>query len=111
MKVHEPAQETTPMPLEDRTDQRTHVSTEVEQPSRADREVQYVVRSYSAALLMAGAAAIHFAVAPVHLNEHLAWGIFFVCVGIAQFGLAIALLVAPGRRLYAGALAGTLAVI
>lgn len=111
MKVYEPAQETTQMPLEDRTDQRTHVSATVEQPSRGEGEVQYVVRSYSAALLLAGAAAIHFAVVPVHLMEHLAWGIFFVCVGIAQFGLAIAVLLAPSRRLFAGALAGTLAII
>jgi FtsP/CotA-like multicopper oxidase with cupredoxin domain len=107
----EPARETTLVPLEDPTDQRTRVSTAIEQPTRGEGEVEHVVRSYSAALLMAGAAAIHFAVAPMHLNEYLAWGIFFVCVGIAQFGLAVALLLAPGRQVYAGALAGTLIVI
>jgi FtsP/CotA-like multicopper oxidase with cupredoxin domain len=67
--------------------------------------------SYSAALLTLGAAAIHFAAAPEHFSEYLPYGIFFVLLGAAQVALAIALLIAPSRRLYAGAIAGTLAVM
>ena len=67
--------------------------------------------SYSAALLTLGAAAIHFAAAPEHLSEYLLYGIFFILLGAAQLALAVALVVAPSRRLYQGALIGTLAVI
>ena len=67
--------------------------------------------SYSAALLTLGAAAIHFAAAPEHFSEYLPYGIFFVALGIAQVGLAIALLIAPSRRVYGVALIGTLTVI
>jgi len=67
--------------------------------------------SYSAALLTLGAAAIHFAVAPDHISEYLLYGIFFILLGAAQVALAVALVVAPSRRLYAVALLGTLTVI
>jgi FtsP/CotA-like multicopper oxidase with cupredoxin domain len=67
--------------------------------------------SYSAALLTLGAAAIHFAVAPEHISEYLLYGIFFILLGAAQVALAVALVVAPSRRLYAVALFGTLTVI
>ena len=77
----------------------------------SDRSVQRPLPSYSAVLLTLGAASIHFAAAQEHFSESLLFGIFFVCLGFAQAGLAIALVVAPSRRLYAVALGGTLAVI
>ena len=77
----------------------------------SDRNLQRPLPSYSAVLLTLGAAAIHFAVAPQHFTEYLPFGIFFVCLGIAQVGLAIALLIASSRRLYVVALVGTLTVI
>ena len=66
---------------------------------------------YAATLLTLGAAAIHFAAAPEHLSEYLLYGILFILLGAAQVALAVALVVAPSRRLYRGALIGTLAVI
>jgi FtsP/CotA-like multicopper oxidase with cupredoxin domain len=75
------------------------------------RASESLIRSYSAALLTLCAAAIHFAAAREHFSEYLPYGIFFVLLGAAQIGLAIALVVAPSRRLYVAALVGTLAVI
>ena len=73
--------------------------------------VQRPLASYSAALLTLGAAAIHIAVAPEHFFVYVPYAVFFVCIGVAQVALAAALLIAPSRRLYTFALAGTLAVI
>jgi FtsP/CotA-like multicopper oxidase with cupredoxin domain len=70
-----------------------------------------LTRSYSAALLTLGAAAIHFAAVPEHFSEYWPYGVFFVCLGTAQVGLGAGLIFAPSRRLYAFALAGTLIVI
>src|SRR5215831_3043794 len=67
-------------------------------------------RSNSAVLMTLGVAAIHLAAAPEHFSEYLPYGVFFVLLGAAQIALAIALLIAPSRRLYASAIAGTLAV-
>jgi FtsP/CotA-like multicopper oxidase with cupredoxin domain len=69
------------------------------------------IRSYSAALLTLGAAAIHFAVTPEHFSEYVPYGVFFVLVGGAQVALAIGLMVVPSRRLYLAGLVGTLAVL
>src|SRR5689334_15967912 len=60
-------------------------------------------RRWAAALMTLGAAAIHFAVAPDHLNEYLPFGIFFIIVGLAQVVLAMAAIVRPGRRVFAAA--------
>jgi FtsP/CotA-like multicopper oxidase with cupredoxin domain len=65
----------------------------------------------SAALLTLGAAAIHFGVAPEHLAEFTPYGVFFIGLGIAQIGLAAAVVLVPSRRLFALAAAGTAAVI
>ena len=65
----------------------------------------------SAALLTLGAAAIHFAVAPEHLAEFAPYGVFFIALGIAQIGLAAAILLVPSRRLFAIAAAGTASVM
>lgn len=85
------------------------VSAQAQPPG--GREMRRPVRSYAAAGLTVGAAAIHFAVAPDHLAEYPLYGIFFIVLGIAQVGMAIAILVAPSRRLFVGAAAGTLGVI
>ena len=65
----------------------------------------------SAALLTLCAASIHFAVAPLHLSEYVPYGVFFVCLGIAQVGLAVTILVAPRRSLFIAASIATIAVI
>jgi FtsP/CotA-like multicopper oxidase with cupredoxin domain len=87
------------------------VSTGFDRKVRAERGGWYVVRSYSAALLTLAAAAIHIAVAPEHLREFTLYGILFICLGLTQTGLAVALLVRPSRKLFGLAAAGTLAVI
>ncbi len=87
------------------------ISTRIEEITLAAPARRFVVRSYSAALLILGAAAIHFAVAPEHFQEYLPYGLFFVGLGLAQLGLAVAVLRAPSRRLYAIASGGTVAVI
>ncbi|GAC1656819.1 MAG: hypothetical protein NVS9B1_13060 [Candidatus Dormibacteraceae bacterium] len=68
-------------------------------------------RLYAAALLTIGAAAVHLAVAPAHLGEYLPYGVFFACLGVAQVGLGIGLIAAPGRRLMKVGAAGTVGVI
>src|SRR5689334_2577769 len=65
----------------------------------------------SAVLLTVGAAAIHFAVVPEHLDEFPLYGVFFIALGLAQVGLAAAIAVVPSRRLFAIAAAGTAAVM
>ncbi len=78
---------------------------------RAKTETAHPVRSYSAALLTLGAAAIHFGVAPEHFDEYLPYGLFFAALGLAQLGLAAAILLRPSRRLFVVAASGTAGVI
>src|SRR5215831_9421583 len=59
---------------------------------------------YPAALLTLGAAAIHFSVAPDHLEEFPAFGILFLVVGVVQLALAVLIVVLPGRRVFATAM-------
>jgi FtsP/CotA-like multicopper oxidase with cupredoxin domain len=87
------------------------VSTRFEGTAMAAPVRRFAVRSYSGALLIAGAAAIHFAVAPEHFQEYLPYGLFFVSLGLTQLGLAAALLIAPSRRLYVIASCANVAVI
>jgi len=68
--------------------------------SQSSLRTRHVDRSYSTALLVLGAAAIHFAVTPEHISEYLPYGIFFAFLALAQLGLALALLIAPGRPLF-----------
>ncbi len=65
----------------------------------------------SAALLTLGAAAVHFAVVPEHLDEYALYAVFFIGLGITQLALAAAIVLVPSRRLFAFAAAGTAAVI
>jgi len=57
------------------------------------------VRVYSAALFTLAAGLMHLAVAPEHLREYVAFGIFFIAVGSAQIVLALELASRPTRRL------------
>ena len=54
----------------------------------------------SAALLILGAAAIHFAVALEHLQEYLPFGVFFVVAGALQTVLAAGIFARPSQRLF-----------
>ena len=56
-----------------------------------------------AALVTLGAAAIHFSVAPDHLQEFPLFGVLFLATGAAQVALALATLLRPGRRVFAAA--------
>ncbi len=86
------------------------VDTAPIQPRRRT-DISGAAPSYSAVLLTLGAAAIHFAAAAPHFAEYTLYGVFFICLGAAQVALAVALVVAPTRRLYAWALGGTLPII
>jgi hypothetical protein len=66
---------------------------------------------YAAGLLTLGAAAIHLSVAPDHLAESLPIGLFSILLSVGQTGLAIATVLTPSRKLFAGATAATLAVL
>lgn len=50
---------------------------------------------FTVALLSAGAAAIHFAVVKMHLEEYTLFGVFFVGAGVAQLVWALWLLLRP----------------
>jgi hypothetical protein len=63
------------------------------------------------ALCSLGAAAIHFGVLGEHLDEALAFGIFFAVVGWAQALWSTGILLAPGRRLVLAGLVGNLTLI
>ncbi len=67
---------------------------------------------WPAALLSLGAAGIHFAVAPAHLEEYWAYGWFFVVAAWLQGLWAIALIGAgPNPRLLLAGLAGNTALV
>src|SRR4051794_2424940 len=52
----------------------------------------------AAGALTAGAGAVHLAVVPEHLAEYPLFGIFFLVVGLAQAGAAVAVTLRPTRR-------------
>jgi len=64
-----------------------------------------------AALLLLGAAAIHLAVAPGHLEDYQPFGLFFLGAGTVQALLALGLLIFPAHRLVVGAAAAAVAVV
>src|SRR5215469_6253015 len=68
-------------------------------------------RPYPTALFILGSAAIHFSVAPMHLQEYVPFGLFFVSAGIGQVALAVGILTVPARRLLLAGAAGTGALI
>jgi hypothetical protein len=65
----------------------------------------------AAALLSAGAAAIHFAVAKMHFDEYTLFGLFFVASGIAQLVWPIWVLIRRWRPLFALAAVGNAAIV
>jgi FtsP/CotA-like multicopper oxidase with cupredoxin domain len=65
----------------------------------------------AAALLVLGAAVIHFAVVSEHLQEYPPYGVFFVVAGLVQVALAGAVLAAPGRRLFLAGAAVSLGLV
>src|SRR5260221_13729015 len=73
-------------------------------PASPLRERTYVgpsrVLVYAVALLTLGAALIHLGVTPQHFEEYLPDGLFFLAAGAGQIALAVALVVAPSRRLF-----------
>src|SRR5438034_6386593 len=78
---------------------------------RADRQAFRGSLRWFAALLTAGSAAIHLAVAPAHFQEYIPFGVAFVLAAAAQLALAGAVLMAPSRRLLAAAAAGTAGLV
>jgi hypothetical protein len=80
----------------------------VRTPSQEDPPTQLLL--LTTAGLSAGAAGIHFAVAPGHLAEDLLAGYFFIAVAIAQTLWAILISRYPGRRLLTIGAVGNLLV-
>jgi hypothetical protein len=79
------------------TELESTAATAVPRSSQEDAPTQLLL--LSTAGLSAGAAGIHFAVAPGHLAEDLLAGYFFIAVAIAQALWAILISRYPGRRL------------
>ena len=69
------------------------------------------VRVYTAALLTLGAAAIHFAVTPEHLEEFAPFGVFFLAVASLQAVIGVELVIRPSRRLALAGAAANAAVV
>ncbi len=65
----------------------------------------------TAGVLTAGAAAVHLAVVPEHLNEYPPFGVFFLVVGAGQAVVATGLMMRPRRRLFMAAVWGTAALV
>jgi hypothetical protein len=65
----------------------------------------------AAALLSAGAAAIHFAVAKMHFDEYTLFGVFFVGSGVAQLAWPIWVLFRRWRPLFVLAAVGNAAIV
>jgi hypothetical protein len=65
----------------------------------------------AAALLSAGAAAIHYAVINGHFDEWWGFGAFFVASGIAQLAWAIAAVTWPSRSLFWLGVLGNAAIV
>jgi hypothetical protein len=66
---------------------------------------------YGAALLSAGAAAIHFAVAKGHFDEYTLYGVFFVASGVAQLVWPLLVLFRPARALLLLGVLGNLLIV
>lgn len=69
-----------------------------------------VLLRFSAGLLSAAAALVHFAVIKQHIDEYWLYGAFFVVVGLGQLAWALLAVVAPSRPLYALGAAGNAAI-
>lgn len=85
---------------------REHRGSTSSTPDRVRRGLRLTL----AALLILGAAAIHLAVAPGHLEDYRPFGFFFLGAGAIQLLLALGLLLVPARRLLLGATAANVGV-
>ena|SRR5215203_689762 len=65
----------------------------------------------TAALLSAGAAAIHFVVIPAHFEEWCGFGAFFVASGLAQLGWSLAVVTWPRQPLFWMGVIGNAAIV
>lgn len=65
----------------------------------------------AAIVLLIGAGAVHFAVVPEHLHEHLLFGAIFLVAGMTQVVAAVAVAVRPRRAVLAGTAAGSAALV
>ena len=61
--------------------------------------------------LSAGAAVVHFSVAPEHFREDFWFGLFFVVVGTLQLAWGAAILAGESKRLYTGGAVGNAIVL
>src|SRR5215831_6926111 len=68
-------------------------------------------RATRAAVFTLGAGAIHLTVVPQHFQEYPPFGVFLLLSGLAQLGLAAALLFSTGRLVAIVGAAGNLAVV
>jgi len=81
------------------------------EPSRGPTGARPEQGHVAPAALLLGAAAIHFAVAPEHVREYPLYGLLFICAGVLQAGLAVALLRLRSRALAAAGVASSLGLI
>jgi hypothetical protein len=65
----------------------------------------------AAALLSAGAAAVHFAVIRTHFDEWWGYGVFFVVSGLAQLAWSLLVVARPSRGLFWLGVAGNAAIV
>ena len=82
----------------------TDAETASEQPPTTSRSSARLLTN-AIALASVGAGVIHLAVAPDHLREWVPFGVFFICLGVAQLAWSALLLTRPTRGLL---LAGTI---
>jgi len=68
-------------------------------------------RTAAMVLCSAGAGTIHAAVTPVHFQESVLFGLFFLAVTLSQMGVVVAALHRPSRLLWASAVAGNVVVL
>src|SRR5262249_58221736 len=68
-------------------------------------------RAIRAAIFTLGAGAIHLTVMPQHFQEYQPFGVFFLLSGLAQVGLAAALLFSTGSLTAIVGAAANLAVV
>jgi hypothetical protein len=75
-------------------------------------EVLRFAVAVAVAVASAGASTIHFAVIDQHFAEYWLFGVFFVAVGLAQLGWAVAVVSNPTRTVYVvGALGNALIAV
>ncbi len=77
----------------------------------AERTTGIGLLQWALAALLAGAGAVHFAMAPSHFAESAIEGVGFLVAAWLQIGLAVAVVLKPGRRVTIAAIAVSAACI